>query len=288
MNREQRKTQLVRVARLALRSARRCVAPYGSIKSRKDFTQRQLVVCLVLKAVTRSDYRGICELLTLSPALCEAIGLEKVPHFTTLQKFSSKPGTLEIVDAMIGQVLEEAGVTDLPVEVAADSTGMRNGVASVHYQTRQWGEGGTRRKPVKISTAVICGALLPAALVVDMGSSADMKQMPALMEQIEARVTPACLLADRGYDAEWVHEVCRERWKAESFIPPVARSADGSIKSRWRAQMRELPAVFGRRWHAESFFSALKRTMLSTISSRTERTMVAEAAIKVLAYALRR
>jgi len=288
MNKQQRETSLVRTAQLAIRAARKCVAPYGSIKSRKDFTQPQLVACLVLKAATRNDYRGVCELLTLSPALREAIGLRKVPHFTTLQKFAARPGALEIVDAMIGQVVKEAGLAEDPGDVAVDSTGMQSGVASLHYRTRQYRPDGTRRKPVKVSTAVVCGALIPLALVVDVGASADMAQMPALMEQIESRATPKRLLADKGYDAEWVHEVCRERWGAESLIPPVTRTPDGTIKTKWRKQMRDLPAVFGRRWHVESFFSGLKRTTLSTLSSRTERTLVSEAAFKVLAYAIRR
>lgn len=55
-------TLLERVARLSMRLARRCVSSYGSIKSRKDFTQPQLMTCLVLR---------------------EAMSLEKVPHFTT-------------------------------------------------------------------------------------------------------------------------------------------------------------------------------------------------------------
>ena len=47
-------------------------------------------------------------------------------------------------------------------------------------------------------------------------------------------------------------------------------------------------AGFGRRWAVESFFSALKRTMGSALSARKPEQMVAEAAFKVLAYALRR
>ena len=45
---------------------------------------------------------------------------------------------------------------------------------------------------------------------------------------------------------------------------------------------------YHRRWSVESFFSALKRTMGSTLSARRPDQMVAEAAFKVLAYALRR
>ena len=52
--------------------------------------------------------------------------------------------------------------------------------------------------------------------------------------------------------------------------------------------MRELPAIYGRRWHAESFMSGFKRTMMSTLASRRTGTLLAEASMKVLAYAIRR
>lgn len=195
----------------------------------------------------------------------------------------------QIVEGMIGQILAEIGLDRRPAEIAVDSTGLQNGLASVHYQSRRWATGNGRvRKSVKVSVAVVCGALLPAALVVDLGTSSDMKQMPALMEQIEARTTPSHLLADAAYDAEWVHVVCRERWKAQSVIPAVVRSRDGTIKTKWRALMRDLPTIYSRRWHVESFFSALKRTLLPTLTSRSERMLLAEASMKVLAYAIRR
>jgi hypothetical protein len=45
---------------------------------------------------------------------------------------------------------------------------------------------------------------------------------------------------------------------------------------------------YRQRWKVESFFSALKRTMSSTLSARQPKQLAAEAALKVLAYALRR
>jgi hypothetical protein len=45
---------------------------------------------------------------------------------------------------------------------------------------------------------------------------------------------------------------------------------------------------YGTRWAVESFFRALKRTMGSTLTSRKPGQLLAEAAFKVLAYALRR
>ena len=273
---------------MALRMARPYLAPYACTRSRHDFTQPQLMACLVVKTVTRNDYRGVCELLTLAPALRRALALDKVPHWTTLQKFMARPGVPLIVDQMIGEIVKSVGAADQPLDVAVDSTALQCGVASLHYQARRGAKNHTRRKTVKISLAVLCGLMLPAALQVGLGSSSDMEQMPALMQRIEERTRPASLLADSGYDAEWVHEICRERWQAQSAIPPVIRTKDGTIRTKWRSLMRQLPVIYGRRWHAESFMSGFKRTMLSTLSSRKESTLLAEASIKVLAYAIRR
>jgi hypothetical protein len=47
-------------------------------------------------------------------------------------------------------------------------------------------------------------------------------------------------------------------------------------------------AGYRKRWTVESFFSALKRTMGSMLSARRPDQLLAEAALKVLAYTLRR
>jgi hypothetical protein len=60
--------------------------PYGSRRSRHDFTLPQLFAVLVLRQFFRTDYRGMVQLLEDFPALQGALSLKKVPHFTTLQK----------------------------------------------------------------------------------------------------------------------------------------------------------------------------------------------------------
>ena len=45
---------------------------------------------------------------------------------------------------------------------------------------------------------------------------------------------------------------------------------------------------YGRRWHAETFMSGMKRTMGSTLNATTERGLMFDAGMKVLAYAIRR
>ncbi len=276
---------LVRVAVIALRAARRCMPAYGSVKSRHDFTLAQLTACLVIRAYTKSTYRQTTDLLMVSPDLREALGLKKVPHYTTLQKQADAQGMLAVLEAIVGRVIADVGAAERAEELAIDSTGVQIGSASVHYRARS---GKVASRYVKVSLAVICGMLLPAAMVVSFGPGVDMKEMPQILDQASRRVKPRAAYADRGYDAEWVHEYCREEWGVESWIPPVVRTRDGSIRTPHRARMQPLPASYGRRWHAESFFSGLKRSTGSTLMARKENTLLVDAAMRVLAYTIRR
>ena len=102
---------------------------------------------------------------------------------------------------------------------------------------------------------------------------------------------PGKVYADAGYDAEWVHVQCREQWGVESVIKPAVHRADGQMNGLWRSGMTEKYLKrkgYGQRWAVESFFSGLKRTMGSTLRARSLNQLLAEASLKVLAYALRR
>src|ERR1700761_7720982 len=91
-----------RVAPLAMQLGSRHLADYGANTSRHDFTQRQLMACLILRTYTKMTYRGILELLAISPSLRRELALtEKLPHYSTLAKLSERSQVLEIADAMI-------------------------------------------------------------------------------------------------------------------------------------------------------------------------------------------
>lgn len=284
------------VAKLALAVSRRHLADYGSIKSRKDFTQPQLMACLILKTYKKTTYRGIMDELACSAELREVIGLTKVPHWTTVQKFAARDGTKQVAEAMLGTILEAAMSGDESVErdelflsAAMDSTGLQTGSASAHFVSRS---GQKRKKYVKVSVAILCGALLPASLVVDWGPSNDKVEASALMAESQRRLPGVDVLyADAGYDAEWVHEVAREDWGVMTAIPPVQHKKDGTVGGHYRSKMTPgwLKAIgYGDRWHVESFFSGMKRTMGWTLGGRSERALFTEATLKVLTYAIRR
>ena len=97
------------VAEMGMRLSRPHLADYGATRSRHDFTQRQLMVCLILRAYLKTTYRGVLEFLAVSQRLRERLGFaDKLPHFTTLQKFSRRSKVVAIVRLMISKLGQAA------------------------------------------------------------------------------------------------------------------------------------------------------------------------------------
>ena len=283
--------RLITVARLALRLGRCYLSSYGSYKSRHDFTQPQLMACLIVKTYMKRTYRETVELLQVSDGLRGALGLEeKLPHWTTLQKFAQRANVAEVADAMLAEIVQVAAESEQETifsAAAMDATGLEHSSASAHFVSRS---GRQRKHYVKVSVVVMCGALFPASLVVDWGPGNDKAQAKALMEKASHVMQPDVLYADAGYDAEWVHAQAQDDWGVATAIPSV-RHTDGTPGGFYRSQMSAhwLKRIgYGLRWHVESFMSGMKRTMGSTLASRTKRGLFVEATLKVLTYALRR
>ena len=121
---------LLSVTQLALSLGRRHLSAYGSVKSRKDFTQPQLMAMLVLKTYKKTTYRGVTDELACSAELREALGITKVPHWTTLQKFAAKSEVAQVAEAMLATILQAAFEgrreveASLFVAAAMDATGL--------------------------------------------------------------------------------------------------------------------------------------------------------------------
>lgn len=281
--------KLVRVVKLSMTLARRHLTTYGSYKSRHDFTQAQLMTCLILRAYWKTTYRGVIEQLEVSGELRRAMGLKKLPDYSTLNKFAHRVGVLEVMDGMLAtlaRALDEANESPCK-DAAMDSTGLETSNASAHYQSRR---GRKRRKFVKLSALVLGGSLIPAAVVLSYGPGNDKTQARALMAKASSSVRPDLLYADAGYDAEWVHAWCHERWEVMPVIKP-ARHKPGPPGGAYRSLMTEATLKklgYGRRWLVETYNSGLKRTTGSTVTARTEHGQFIDAATKVLAYAIRR
>ena len=73
-------------ARKAVEVARAALPAHSSKFSRKDFTLHQLAALLAVKQFLKTGYRGLAAYLADWAELREALGLSKVPHYTTPQK----------------------------------------------------------------------------------------------------------------------------------------------------------------------------------------------------------
>lgn len=279
-------TRLVRFGMLALRLAARRLPAYASVYSRRDFTQPQLLACLIIRGALGLTYRGVCQVLRNSPDLIRALGLSKVPHFTTLEGFANAGDIRPLVDDLLRELMLHLGDGEKPqvAEIAVDSTGFSATSSSAYFNEKRRYAGPF----VKVSVAVVCGLIIPASLVVSWGRSNDMTQAPEVIAKAAACVQARRLYADAGYDGESMHQLCRERLGIESFIPPVPKTRDGSVRTRYRSMMTSLPTGYRRRSHVESFFSAVKRTGGSGLRARTRRSQFNEVALRILGYAVRR
>ena len=276
-------TELVQTVRLALRLARRHLADYAHRFAPKKFTQPQLFACLILKGQLGCTYRRCEEFLMLMPAVREAIGLDEVPRFTTLQAFADRPGIMALVDgvlASIGRAVDKAQ----PQQAALDGTGLEVTSASAHFVSRA---GRKRTKFVKLMLGVLCTAVIPVSLVVDWGPSHDLKQAWSLREKMKATCRPTMLWGDGAFDSERWHKANWEDWGVKSYAPTTVRRADGQVHGLYRPVFTQRPDDYGQRWMCESVNSAIKRTSGSTLRSRKQNTLFAEAALKVVAYALK-
>ena len=74
------------LARTALAIGKEALTPYSNVFSRQDFEQAQHFAMLALRQFFKADYRKTTEMISEWSDLRAVLELEKVPHYTTLQK----------------------------------------------------------------------------------------------------------------------------------------------------------------------------------------------------------
>jgi DDE family transposase/transposase-like protein DUF772 len=276
----------LRFAKVAHEVARRTLPRYAHKFSPHRFTLPKLAACVLLKEYRQLDWRGIEALLDLSPPMRRALKLKRVPDYTTLWRFSHRwlvAGIIGRLHAALMKALGQEAVT-----VAVDSTGLDPGRTSSYYMAHVR-QHRVRKGYLKLSLSVVVGRLVAASTVVDWGPCNDILELPQLLRETHQRLRVRELYADKGYDAEWVHQWCRHDAGIRSFIPPVVRRADGQVGGYWRARMAAgLPPRYGRRWAAESFISGMKRVLGPWLRARRHQTRQTEALLKALAYSIHR
>jgi hypothetical protein len=128
-------SRYIRMVRAIFKVCQRQAVPrYSSKYSRKDYTLWQHIALIALMQRVRKSYREyVDDYLTTTERLLDVLGLSKIPHFTTIEKFLLRvPGAL--LEGVIGGFL---GLTRVRWQLfSPDSSGFSPHHASHYYALR--------------------------------------------------------------------------------------------------------------------------------------------------------
>jgi len=289
----------LRILKTALAIGRKTFRSYSHRYSPKTFTQPQLFACLVLKESLKLDYRGISALLQDSAALREAIGLRHTPHFTTLQKASKRLLRRRRVQRLLNQTLVRARKVKLlkkRVALAAiDSSGFEAQHASRYFVKRRERGGDFREKRHRITyrhfpkLAVLCDCRSHLILAAhpERGPQPDFGNLDPVFTQAARRIRIATLLADAGYDAEWIHIFVRFVFGTRTIIPAEhgRKSTSPPVGYHRRLMRFRLnKKKYGQRWQVETVFSMIKRRLGEATGARTYHSQCRALLLKVVTH----
>jgi transposase len=270
--------KLVRIVRRMMRILRKARYPHRRSKFSNDlYSDRQHIMMLVLRQHFAVSYRDFCEVVGVCTLLNEELKLRSVPHWTTLQKFSSRTETrgLECLD------------------LAVDSTGFSPTSASEYYvRTIEARRGHMVKHCLKQTVAVETRKQLIAAVKFRLGPTADSPDfIPVLKKASIARQSIRIAVADKGYDAERNHEFVQVVLGARTAIPVSAASRPGLriLGRRRRMQTRRFDSIaYNQRAKIETVHSSVKRTMGSHVLARRVGERHKELVLRCLAHNVRR
>ena len=189
---------------------------YSCKSSKHVYTQHQLLVLVLLKEYTSTDYRSFVELIDLMSNIKEKLDLDKIPHYTTLQKFVSRISS-SLFNLILSRVLKLFFSHGENISVTAiDATGFTSSYVS-HYYSRRTGK--LRKSFMKTSIAIDTDKKVVLGWKISQKTDHDVKHARALIIQADKSRKSECYVMDKGYDSEKVHTLIREEMKPDSIIP---------------------------------------------------------------------
>ena len=284
------------VAREAMAVAQKTLPRYSSHFSRHDFQLCQHFACLVLKSFFRTDYRGIVAILDDCCELRDELALQKLPHFTTLQKAHQRLLCLTIATQLLDATVERALGRQPAVALAAgDSTGIETSQISPYFIKRRAPKHKTTQVTTysrypKLELLCDCRSHIILAALPAMGPHPDVDRLRPLLIGALARGTRiGTAFFDAGYDSEANHFFARECCGVRSVIPAAAgRPSKDPLKlpqGKWRQLMRRYRDYrYGQRWQVETTISMIKRRQGGYVLGRSIPSRFAELMLKALTH----
>jgi hypothetical protein len=305
--------------RMAYHLGRQVLSDYTNKFSRKDYTQPQLLACLVLKEHLKNSYRGAEAILRDAENWLRDIGLDHTPDHNTLQRAAQRLLKKLHVDRLLDAVANWAGqarILKLSTRpLAIDSTTYESHHVSRHYEQRchetrkrmrqkeleKRGRYRTRSETVrglpKLGIGVATGCHLVLSYWSGTGAGSDQPHFRPVLNQIRQRVPHKHLkvVCDAGYDSEGNHLHARNTLGIRTVIPPDhgrPPKDGGPPKQYWRRRMKRLMVSlesrqrcgYTQRSQNETVHSMMKRNCSSALAGKSAWSRRRDMALKLFTH----
>ena len=284
MNKQQSK--YVRLAESLYRIIKHCRIPlYLHRKSNHIYTVWQHIVLVTIRQYEGKSYRMFTDWLVEAYYLRLFLQLSKIPHYTTLQKFTDRINIM-----MLGKIISSFILFTGTRHIFAgiDSTGFKTTHASEYYTTRAK----LRKKYAKLSIGadvlkqIICNIKIRRAPT--RHDNIDFKPVITKISKIKLL---SAVVADKGYDSEDNHVLVREKLHALSIMPPRYEQVPiWKTRGRYRKEMKRgyNKILYNQRNKDETIVSVIKRLFGEHITSRLIRMQNRELTFRCIAYNVHR
>jgi hypothetical protein len=234
---------------------------------------------LVLRQYESKSYESFVEWLHISSEITVMLGISIIPHFTTLQKAAARLSDI-LLHVAIGRFIRI--ISPSKIFAGADATGFEERHCTPYYTWRTK----IRRSYTKLSAGSDMKTQLICAVVIQHHPiSHDIRHFPELFQQMITVTVPWIFVLDKGYDAEWVHQIIRNH-EILSMIPTRNKNCLIRTRGRYRKLMRREfdESLYHQRNKCETIFSVIKRKFGSEIKSYHDTMKEKELLYRVLAY----
>ena len=265
--------ELFRIAKMPL---------HFSKYSNKLYSNFKHLFLLVYKQFRKFTYEELLTDLEDNLTLRIYLGLNKLPHYTTLIKFAKHlPATL-----LEKLMLAFKKLIPKPKKVAIDATGISLDNASPHY-CKRIGLPFKKRPFMKTNFIVDIETYIILLLKQCKGHRHDTKEAKPMIKKLSKNYNPEIFYADRGYDDNEIFKLVFEDLKA---YPLILQKRLDVPKRRRTGTYRKLMidefdyGEYLQRNKIETCNSMIKKRFGSTAKSRLCKTQKVEVVLRVIAY----
>ena len=250
--------------------------------SNKKYSNFKHLFLLIYKQFRKFTYEELLTDLASNLDLRAYLGLNKLPHYTTLIKFSKRLPS-NIFDKLM---LSFKNLIPKPKKVAIDATGISLDNASTHY-CKRIGLPSKKRSFMKTTFIVDIETYIILLIKQSKKHRHDTKEAKPLIKKLAKYYKPIYFYADRGYDDENIFKLCFEKLKAYPFI--LQRRLNVPKHRRKGEYRKKTFEIFDygeylQRNKIETCNSMIKKRFGSNIKSRLCKTQKVEILLRVIAY----